>query len=136
MRYSEQFDSYWYFKGTHGGITAWEPMPNIFPSGMDPSWVRRPAECRVGNSAFCLTSGASALLLQVPAPLVLHSRMFDWPSAYSMNYSFEVALTQDMSMPVDVRSDRLVWGAFLLQFCALSSIPLRQTSSITSWVLR
>lgn len=48
-----------------------------------------------------------SLIRQVPAPLVLHNRMFDWPSAYSDNYTFEVALTQDMALPVDVRTKML-----------------------------
>ena len=86
-------------------MSAWEPMPSIFPSGMDPSWVRHVP--LTYSTASSLNGSPIRSLWQVPAPLVLHNRMFDWPSAYSGNYSFEVALTQDMSMPVDVRSHRI-----------------------------
>lgn len=70
-----QFDSWWYYRDKEsGGVTAWEPMSSIFPSGMDPAWV--------------------------PLPLVLHNRFFAFPNSYSLNYSF--AADGPISVPVDV----------------------------------
>eukprot|EP00052_Salpingoeca_macrocollata_P034590 m.12039 g.12039 ORF g.12039 m.12039 type:complete len:746 (-) comp6683_c0_seq1:50-2287(-) len=28
-------DSWWYFKGKHDGVTTWDPMPDVFPHGLE-----------------------------------------------------------------------------------------------------
>jgi hypothetical protein len=28
-------DSWWYFKGSNGGVSNWKPMPDVFPKGLD-----------------------------------------------------------------------------------------------------
>ena len=81
--------SWWYFKDSvSGGVTAWEPVPSVFPSGMDPSWV--------------------------PLPLVLHNRYFAFPSNYSQNYSFAsdgpIAVPVDVNLFYHIMGLALKWG--------------------------
>ena len=76
-----QFDSWWYYKeaGETPAMTLWEPQPEVFPSGMNPEWIRH-------------------------LPLVLHSRMFARENNYSNEYTF--LLTDDgvdMALPIDQR---------------------------------
>jgi hypothetical protein len=61
-----QFDSWWYFKGANGGVTVWEPMPSIFPNGMEP------------------------VTAQLAAPVSLHNRWFAPDSPYLKNFTFIV----------------------------------------------
>ncbi len=28
-------DSWWYFKGTAAGVSRWDPMPSVFPHGLE-----------------------------------------------------------------------------------------------------
>lgn len=54
--------------------------------------------------------------------------MFDWPSAYSGNYSFEVAITEDMAMPVDVCTSFLARFASLVVVTVVTAVALVQTN--------
>ena len=84
-----QFDSWWYYRDEEsGGVTLWEPMPSVFPSGMDPAWV--------------------------PLPLVLHNRYFAFPNSYSQNFSFvsdgPIAVPVDVNLFNHIMGLALKWG--------------------------
>ncbi|KJE90013.1 hypothetical protein CAOG_001397 [Capsaspora owczarzaki ATCC 30864] len=57
-----QFDSWWYYKGINDGVTLWEPMPSVFPSGLN--------QFLLGDM-----------------PVALHNRYFAPDNLYRANYS-------------------------------------------------
>eukprot|EP01090_Pellita_catalonica_P002759 TRINITY_DN12359_c0_g1_i1.p1 TRINITY_DN12359_c0_g1~~TRINITY_DN12359_c0_g1_i1.p1 ORF type:complete len:705 (+),score=113.09 TRINITY_DN12359_c0_g1_i1:109-2115(+) len=72
-----QFDSWWYYKGPHGGLVLWESRPDIFPEGM-----------RVVDQAI----GA--------VPLILHNRYFSVENLYLQDYEFVIG-DSNVALPID-----------------------------------
>jgi hypothetical protein len=91
-----QFDSWWYFKGKNNGVSLWEPMPTIFPEGME--YV----DANMGH-----------------LPLALHNRYFSPDNQYQKNYSF--AIEADYALPLDeglfthIMSKAKTWGMVLYE---------------------
>lgn len=95
-----QLDSWWYFKAPgsglnpHGGVTRWEPQPEMFPSGLE------------------------AFQEKLELPLVLHNRWFAKENDYDDDHEFVPDDGPNMALPAgrDVfdrfMADAVRWGAF------------------------
>eukprot|EP01116_Phalansterium_solitarium_P018896 TRINITY_DN5142_c0_g1_i3.p1 TRINITY_DN5142_c0_g1~~TRINITY_DN5142_c0_g1_i3.p1 ORF type:complete len:741 (-),score=235.75 TRINITY_DN5142_c0_g1_i3:178-2400(-) len=85
-----QFDSWWYFKGNHSGVSLWEPRPDVFPDGFD--YVQD----------------------KIPLPYTLHNRYFANNSTYLADYKFIVedycALPLDINLFLHIMGKAKAWG--------------------------
>ena len=82
-----QLDSWWYFKDAgRGGLTLWEPIPEMFPQGLQPFQER------------------------LGLPLVAHNRWFAEDNAYRDRYAF---VSGDGSPPMAFPLERGVFDEFM-----------------------
>lgn len=72
-------DSWWYFKGSNGGVSEWKALPSIFPHGIS-----------------SLTN-ATGLYIQA------HNRYWAWDNVYKDKYHFILDDVRQGSVPADDR---------------------------------
>jgi hypothetical protein len=72
-----EFDSWWYYKGTGGGVSEWRAMPDVFPDGL--ATVHR----RLEN-----------------IPLAAHNRWWAYDNVYKQKYAFALNLHDKKALPI------------------------------------
>eukprot|EP01087_Luapelamoeba_hula_P023146 TRINITY_DN845_c0_g2_i6.p1 TRINITY_DN845_c0_g2~~TRINITY_DN845_c0_g2_i6.p1 ORF type:complete len:576 (+),score=72.90 TRINITY_DN845_c0_g2_i6:149-1876(+) len=80
-----QLDSWWYYKGVNDGLKLWEPMPSVFPNGM---------EAVSGSFGF--------------KPLILHNRYFSTNNDYEGQFTF--INEGDFALPIDQKLFEYIMG--------------------------
>jgi hypothetical protein len=94
-----QLDSWWYYKGTGGGVSQYTAMPNIFPDGLQ---------------------GLHRRLENIP--LATHNRYWAYDNVYKQNYSFVLDEKNGKALPIgndsfwiDLFTQAREWGLVLYE---------------------
>lgn len=89
-----EFDSWWYYKGTGGGVSEWRALPDVFPDGLVS------VHHRLGNIS-----------------LAAHNRWWAYDNVYKEKYAFAVDPAAKKALPigndsfwVDFFAEARTWG--------------------------
>jgi hypothetical protein len=109
-----ELDSWWYYKGTGGGVSQWRALPDVFPEGL-PVLHRRLENI----------------------PFAAHNRWWAYDNVYKQKYAFALDIANRKALPigndtfwVDFFVEARNWGLILyvqdwLSVQTLDFIPLR-----------